>query len=145
MLCLSNLFFNRKSLLITLLPIDINWLVFCIRGSLKFHQRCCWRSCTTRRRTCRRGIRQLSSPGDFRSDIFYLNSKVWSDYKLKLFQVLDEHTDILYQISAESGGGVVTSREFVILRHWSVKDGTYISSGCSCTHLSAPENKKLIR
>lgn len=60
-------------------------------------------------------------------------------------QVLDEHTDILYQISAESGGGVVTSREFVILRHWGVKEGTYISSGCSCTHLSAPENKKLIR
>lgn len=62
-----------------------------------------------------------------------------------ILQVLDEHTDILYQISAESGGGVVTSREFVILRHWGVKEGTYISSGCSCTHLSAPENKKLIR
>ncbi|XP_059483042.1 steroidogenic acute regulatory protein-like [Neocloeon triangulifer] len=60
-------------------------------------------------------------------------------------QVLDEHTDIVYQISAEGGGGVVTSREFVVLRHWGVKDGVYISSGCSCSHLDAPENKKLIR
>ncbi|CAB3380027.1 Hypothetical predicted protein [Cloeon dipterum] len=60
-------------------------------------------------------------------------------------QVLDEHTDVVYQVSAEGGGGVVASREFVVLRHWGVKDGTYISSGCSCSHLDAPENKKLIR
>jgi hypothetical protein len=67
------------------------------------------------------------------------------EYAALYAQVLDEHTDIIHQVSAEGGGGVVASREFVVLRHWSIRDGAYVLAGASTMHLEVPNNKKLIR
>ncbi|XP_046403109.1 steroidogenic acute regulatory protein-like [Ischnura elegans] len=60
-------------------------------------------------------------------------------------QVVDDHTDISYQVTAEGGGGIVSSRDFVNLRHWDVVEGSYISAGLSITHPEKPPVKKYVR
>ena len=39
---------------------------------------------------------------------------------------------------AEAGGGVVSTRDFVNLRHWALVDGVYVSAGGSVTHPAMP-------
>ncbi|PSN36624.1 hypothetical protein C0J52_10451 [Blattella germanica] len=63
----------------------------------------------------------------------------------RTIQVIDDHTDISYQVGKEAGGGIVSSRDFVILRHWAIKDGCYISAGVSVPHPNVPPVKKYIR
>ncbi|KAG8227548.1 hypothetical protein J437_LFUL000648 [Ladona fulva] len=60
-------------------------------------------------------------------------------------QTVDDHTDISYIVTAEGGGGLVSSRDFVNLRHWDVIDGSYISAGVSVTHPEKPPQKKYVR
>ncbi|KAG5858432.1 hypothetical protein JTB14_029783 [Gonioctena quinquepunctata] len=60
-------------------------------------------------------------------------------------QSLDEHTDITYQISKEAVGGLVSSRDFIILRHWASVEKYYVISHCKTEHPSLPENKKFTR
>lgn len=44
-----------------------------------------------------------------------------------IFQIIDSHTSISYQVSAPGGGGLVDSRDFVNLRCWQViKNGNII-------------------
>ncbi|ELU15384.1 hypothetical protein CAPTEDRAFT_174334 [Capitella teleta] len=63
----------------------------------------------------------------------------------KLLQVINETTDISYQIAAEGAGGLVASRDFVSLRHWATKDGVILSSGCAVQHPDAPPTKNYVR
>ena len=42
------------------------------------------------------------------------------------------------QVCAEAGGGVVSTRDFVNLRHWALVDGVYISAGGSVNHPAMP-------
>ena len=80
----------------------------------------------------------------------------------KTIQPIDEHTDISYQVEinkinrpcpvfshlpeihnnlqvcAEAGGGVVSTRDFVNLRHWALVDGVYVSAGGSVNHPAMP-------
>ncbi|KDR22110.1 steroidogenic acute regulatory protein-like isoform X2 [Zootermopsis nevadensis] len=60
-------------------------------------------------------------------------------------QVIDDHTDINYQVAREVGGGIVSSRDFVNLRHWGMKDGCYVSAGVSVKHPSVPPVKQYVR
>ncbi|XP_034243546.1 steroidogenic acute regulatory protein-like [Thrips palmi] len=60
-------------------------------------------------------------------------------------EVLDSQTDITYQVSAAGGGGVVASRDFVVLRHWEIKDHTYVSAGASIEYPNKPSTKQYIR
>lgn len=60
-------------------------------------------------------------------------------------QVLDSQTDITYQVSAAGGGGVVASRDFVVLRHWEIRDSTYVSAGASIEYPNKPSTKQYIR
>ncbi|XP_071442814.1 steroidogenic acute regulatory protein-like isoform X2 [Hetaerina americana] len=60
-------------------------------------------------------------------------------------QAVDDHTDISYQVTAEGGGGIVSSRDFVNLRHWDVVEGSYVSAGLSITHPDKPPQKKYVR
>ncbi|XP_012538220.1 steroidogenic acute regulatory protein-like [Monomorium pharaonis] len=46
-------------------------------------------------------------------------------------QIIDENTDIVYQATSPYGGGIITARDFVILRHRNKCDNYYISSGIS--------------
>merc|ERR1711936_214691 len=63
----------------------------------------------------------------------------------KTIQPIDEHTDISYQVCAEAGGGVVSTRDFVNLRHWALVDGVYISAGGSVNHPAMPPQSKRVR
>lgn len=60
-------------------------------------------------------------------------------------QVIDEHTDISYQIGAPGASGLVTSRDFVLLRYWDFVEGRYILSVVSTEHPSLPKQSKYIR
>lgn len=60
-------------------------------------------------------------------------------------QPLDEYTDITYQISSDGGVGIVSSRDFVTLRHWTLMDGCYIIAITATEHPSLPKNDKYIR
>ena len=59
--------------------------------------------------------------------------------------MIDAHTDISYQVAKEGGGGIVSSRDFVVLRHWGMKDNCYVSAGISVKHPKVPPNKLYIR
>ncbi|XP_064595251.1 stAR-related lipid transfer protein 3-like isoform X2 [Liolophura sinensis] len=63
----------------------------------------------------------------------------------RTLQVLDDYTCITYSISAEAVGGMVSSRDFVNVRHWGKRDGIYLSAGISTTHPDMPPQKNLVR
>ncbi|TGZ47536.1 StAR-related lipid transfer protein 3 [Temnothorax longispinosus] len=46
-------------------------------------------------------------------------------------QTIDENTDIVYQATSPFGGGLITARDFVILRHRKKCDNYYITAGVS--------------
>ncbi|KAL1512666.1 hypothetical protein ABEB36_002223 [Hypothenemus hampei] len=69
-------------------------------------------------------------------------SSVKESYKV---QAIDEHTDITYQISEDGAGGLVSSRDFVNLRHWANINDTYVMACVKCDHPRLPPNKKYIR
>ncbi|CAG5115492.1 unnamed protein product [Candidula unifasciata] len=63
----------------------------------------------------------------------------------RVLQVVDDHTDILYIVSGDLAGGVITSRDFVSLRTWGIRDGIYVGSGMGVTHPSMPPQKNYVR
>ncbi|XP_046570386.1 stAR-related lipid transfer protein 3-like isoform X2 [Haliotis rubra] len=63
----------------------------------------------------------------------------------RTLQVINDNTDVSYNVAAEGGGGLITSRDFVTVRHWGVKDGTYMSAGIATTHPEMPPQKKYVR
>ena len=67
----------------------------------------------------------------------------------KTVQSIDAHTDVSYQVCAEAAGGVVSTRDFVNLRHWeAIREGDdeiYVSSGVSVKHSSMPPQPKRVR
>ncbi|CAH1102318.1 unnamed protein product [Psylliodes chrysocephalus] len=70
------------------------------------------------------------------------NSAVKESHKVHSF---DECTDITYTISKDSAGGLVSSRDFVNLRHWAKRANSYIICVCKTEHPSLPNNKKMTR
>lgn len=64
----------------------------------------------------------------------------------RIVQPIDEYTDISYQVCAEAGGGVVSTRDFVNLRHWAVMEGgIFVSAGGSIKHPAMPPQPKRVR
>ena len=61
------------------------------------------------------------------------------------FQSLNRNTDITYQVCAEGGGGAVSTRDFVYLRHWELIDGVYVSAMTSTKHPAVPPHPKRVR
>ena len=52
----------------------------------------------------------------------------------------------MFQVCNEAAGGLVSTRDFVNLRHWSqVQEGVYISAICSVDHVSMPEVQGWVR
>lgn len=70
------------------------------------------------------------------------NPSVLESHKI---QPIDEHTDITYQVSADGGAGMVASRDFVTLRHWSLIDDAYVIACMATEHPSMPKSEKYIR
>lgn len=59
--------------------------------------------------------------------------------------VIDEYTDISYQVSPDGGSGIISKRDFVSLRHWGIIDGCYVSAAVSIEHPDIPKNDKFVR
>jgi len=61
-------------------------------------------------------------------------------------QVVDSHTDVSYQVAAEAAGGLVSTRDFVNLRHWGeAEGGVLVSAGKSIRHPAMKDQDKRIR
>ncbi|KAJ8925633.1 hypothetical protein NQ315_009478 [Exocentrus adspersus] len=70
------------------------------------------------------------------------NSTIKESHKI---QAINENTDITYHISADAVGGLITSRDFVNLRHWAYVEDCYIICNVKTDHPSLPVNKKFVR
>ena len=64
--------------------------------------------------------------------------KVKFTYRVRTCQHPIESQLLVMQVCAEAGGGVVSTRDFVNLRHWALVDGVYISAGGSVNHPAMP-------
>lgn len=60
-------------------------------------------------------------------------------------QTINSQTDVSYQVCAEAAGGLVTTRDFVNLRHWAEMSGVFISAGMSIHHPAMPAQPKRVR
>ena len=76
--------------------------------------------------------------------LFILNKKV-SITRNFILQSVDRNTDITYQVCAEGGGGAVSIRDFVYLRHWELVDGVYVCAMISTKHSTVPPHQKRVR
>jgi len=90
------------------------------------------------------------SPRRLLEDLVYglENLPTWNPTvtECRIVQPIDEHTDVSYQVAAEAGGGVVSPRDFVNLRHWSLMEGgVFVSAFGSVTHPAMPPQPKRVR
>lgn len=60
-------------------------------------------------------------------------------------EVIDDHTDITYQISAKAAGGIVASRDFISLRIWNSSDKGFLIAITGIDYPPMPETSKYIR
>ncbi|XP_067938351.1 stAR-related lipid transfer protein 3-like isoform X2 [Watersipora subatra] len=65
--------------------------------------------------------------------------------EVRRLEEVDDSTEVSYNIAAEGAGGMVSSRDFVCVRHWEQLDGWYITSSMGATHPSMPEQPKYVR
>lgn len=68
--------------------------------------------------------------------------------EISKLQILDEHTDITYQVTKEAGGGLIGRRDFVSIRHWKMmENNTYFIATKKTEHPSKPTktNNEYIR
>ncbi|XP_061175306.1 stAR-related lipid transfer protein 3-like isoform X3 [Saccostrea echinata] len=63
----------------------------------------------------------------------------------RTLQVVDDRTDISYNIAAEAAGGLVSARDFINLRHWGEKDQTLFIAVDGATFPDMPPQKKYVR
>lgn len=65
---------------------------------------------------------------------------------LQTLQVIDENSEITYNISAEAAGGLVSARDFINVRQWlQLEQDMYLSYGTGCIHADMPVQKKYVR
>lgn len=60
-------------------------------------------------------------------------------------QSVDSCTDVVYQVAAEGPGGVVTSRDFVNVRHWKKIEDSWVCASLAITHKDEPLQKNIVR
>uniref|UniRef100_A0A1B6JLK7 START domain-containing protein n=1 Tax=Homalodisca liturata TaxID=320908 RepID=A0A1B6JLK7_9HEMI len=63
----------------------------------------------------------------------------------RVLEKINDDTDISYTVSASGARGYVASRDFVSLRHWVLRDKTYIAASKSIDFPGAPSNPDYIR
>lgn len=82
-------------------------------------------------------------------EIFYRmeDQPLWNPLttECKIVKSVDRNTDISYQVCAEGGGGAVSVRDFVYLRHWELVDGVYVCAMTSTKHSNVPPHAKRVR
>jgi len=62
------------------------------------------------------------------------------------FQILNEKTDVSYQVSQDGPGGMIAARDFVTLRHHArMPDGTDVIAWVSVKHREKPVQPHIVR
>lgn len=64
---------------------------------------------------------------------------------LQTLLVVDEKTDLSYNIAAEAAGGLVSARDFINLRHWGERDQTFFIAVNGASFSEMPPQKKYVR
>ncbi|XP_078334743.1 stAR-related lipid transfer protein 3-like isoform X2 [Crassostrea virginica] len=93
-------------------------------------------------------ILDVSAHALWRDTIENVNdSPTWNPTLLesKTLQVVDEKTDISYNIAAEAAGGLVSARDFINLRHWGEREQSFFIAVNSATFPDMPPQKKYVR
>lgn len=89
------------------------------------------------------------SPKYLLEELYYKveNLPQWNPSVLQSLKIqpVDEYTDITYQISTDGGAGLVSSRDFVTLRYWTLLQECYVIASTGVEHPSLPKNDKYIR
>ncbi|KAI4468792.1 steroidogenic acute regulatory protein-like [Holotrichia oblita] len=82
-------------------------------------------------------------------ELFYRveNIPMWDSALIesRKLEIIDEHTDITYQISAKAAGGIVASRDFISLRIWNSNDKGFLIAVTGIDYPPLPETNKYIR
>ncbi|XP_044746213.1 steroidogenic acute regulatory protein-like isoform X2 [Coccinella septempunctata] len=60
-------------------------------------------------------------------------------------QIIDDQTDIIYQLAAAGAGGLVSSRDFVSLRRWVQLDESFLLATKYTQHPNVPKTSKYVR
>jgi len=63
----------------------------------------------------------------------------------RTLKVINDKVSISYQLAAEGGGGIVSSRDFVNLRYCDVNEGNFICAGSSIVYPDMPAQKGYVR
>ncbi|XP_046603505.1 steroidogenic acute regulatory protein-like isoform X1 [Neodiprion virginianus] len=75
------------------------------------------------------------------------NTPKWNKHlaESKKIQMIDEQTDIIYQVTMPHGGGIVGARDFVVLRCYGERNSCLISAGVSIPFPHIPPRKNFTR
>ncbi|XP_031570769.1 stAR-related lipid transfer protein 3-like isoform X2 [Actinia tenebrosa] len=63
----------------------------------------------------------------------------------RVLHKIDNHTDICYNVTTDQAGGMVSSRDFVNLRHWQKRGKAYFSCNASVEYQDMPPVNEHIR
>lgn len=63
----------------------------------------------------------------------------------RILKGINDKVSISYQVAAEGGGGIVSSRDFVTLRCCDVHNGVYVCAGTSILYSDMPAQKGYVR
>lgn len=63
----------------------------------------------------------------------------------RILQKINSNSDVIYQMTAEIGKGLVSSRDFVMLRHFAERGGYYVIVTESVKDFNTPSKKNVIR
>lgn len=77
--------------------------------------------------------------------LVYLLTYFFCFMSMQTLLVVDEKTDISYNIAAEAAGGLVSARDFINLRHWGERDQTFFIAVNKATFPDMPPQKKYVR
>ncbi|CAG0897494.1 unnamed protein product [Cyprideis torosa] len=106
------------------------------------------------------------TPREILDELFYKFTEIpsWNSSILtaRTLQIIDEFTDISYQLTGDQGGGLISSRDFVLLtgdqggglissrdfvlvRHWTVFHNAYVTVSQSVRHSAMPPQPQCVR
>jgi len=63
----------------------------------------------------------------------------------RILKVINDKVSVSYQVAAEGGGGIVSSRDFINLRYCDSQDGVFVCAGMSVVYPDMPAQKGFVR
>ncbi|CAG0900050.1 unnamed protein product [Darwinula stevensoni] len=90
-----------------------------------------------------------ASPRKICEELFYNSEEIpkWnlSVRSCHVVEIVDEFTDIGHHVASDGGAGLIKTRDFVTLRRWAVKEGSYVIASSSVSHPQMPPLPNFVR